>query len=109
MSGTWRRPDAAPVRPEVNLARPEKSAAIAYILWAFVGGFGAHRFYTGRKGSAVAQMTLNLIGWAALIDGRGFYVLLAFAIWWATDALMIPGWVREWNADHRGQIGVSMR
>ena len=29
----------------------KKSVGVAYLLWAFFGGFGAHRFYLGRSGS----------------------------------------------------------
>lgn len=47
----------------------KKSAAVAYAFWFFLGGFGAHRFYLGHKGVAVAQLlTLGGLGFWALID-----------------------------------------
>lgn len=42
-----------------NVASEEKSWSVALILALFLGGFGAHRFYTGHSGSAVLQMVLS--------------------------------------------------
>lgn len=47
----------------------KKSAGVAYAFWFFLGGFGAHRFYLGHKGVAVAQLlTLGGLGFWVLID-----------------------------------------
>jgi TM2 domain-containing membrane protein YozV len=64
-----------------------KSAVIAYILWFFLGWFGAHNFYLGRKGVGIAQvlLTISVIGWFITL----FWVLV--------DAFLIPGWVRREN------------
>ncbi|HEY1749412.1 MAG TPA: TM2 domain-containing protein [Xanthobacteraceae bacterium] len=64
-----------------------KSAVIAYILWFFLGWFGAHNFYLGRKGVGIAQvlLTISVIGWFITF----FWVLV--------DAFLIPGWVRREN------------
>jgi TM2 domain-containing membrane protein YozV len=64
-----------------------KSAVIAYILWFFLGWFGAHNFYLGRKGVGIAQMllTISVIGW---------FITL---VWVVVDAFLIPGWVRREN------------
>ena len=40
----------------------------AYLLCYFFGYFGAHRFYTGRIGSAVTQLILTLTGFGAVIS-----------------------------------------
>ena len=37
-----------------------KSKVSALLLAFFLGGFGAHRFYTGNKGSAVLMLLLSL-------------------------------------------------
>jgi len=64
-----------------------KSAVIAYILWFFLGWFGAHNFYLGRKGVGIAQvlLTISVIGW---------FITL---VWVVVDAFLIPGWVRREN------------
>ena len=64
-----------------------KSAVIAYILWFFLGWFGAHNFYLGRKGVGIAQvlLTISVIGW-----------FITF-VWVVVDAFLIPGWVRRDN------------
>lgn len=77
----------------------KKSAAIAFLLWFFLGGLGAHRFYTGRAGSAVAMIGLNVLGWITLAFLIGFGLLAAFSIWWLVDAFLIGGWIRRHNAN----------
>ncbi|MBU7592224.1 TM2 domain-containing protein [Metabacillus halosaccharovorans] len=49
----------------------KKSKVVTFLLWFFLGTFGAHRFYTGQTGYAIAML---LLGWATLgiwpfIDG----------------------------------------
>ena len=65
----------------------KKDACIAYILWFFLGYFGAHNFYLKRTGAAVAQLllTLTIVG------------LLITFFWHLVDAILIPGWVRREN------------
>ncbi len=64
-----------------------KSVAAAYLLWFFIGFLGAHRFYAGRKGSAIAQLVLciTIVGWIVLIP------------WLLADLFLIPGIIREEN------------
>ena len=43
-----------------------KSKGVAYLLWFFLGGFSAHRFYLGKVGSGILYLLtgqLFLIGW----------------------------------------------
>lgn len=37
-----------------------KSRLVAALLAGFIGGFGAHRFYVGKNGTAIAQLLLSL-------------------------------------------------
>ena len=69
-----------------------KSAGVSYLLWFFLGGLGAHRFYLGQTGTAVAQLLLTLLGWLPLV--LGWAVL---GIWLLVDAFLIPGMVRDEN------------
>lgn len=72
----------------------KKSLAVTYVLWGIVGMFGAHRFYLGETGTAVAQLilTLTLIG-----------AIVTF-VWWIVDAVIIPGMVRDMNSDILAEI-----
>lgn len=74
-----------------------RSAPIAYLLWFFLGYGGVHRMYLGRWISGLIMLaifslslllTLVLVGYI----GLGFIIL-----WWAIDALLIPGMVRGVN------------
>lgn len=76
-----------------------KSTGAAYLLWFFLGGFGAHRFYLGRTGTAVGQLLLLLFGWVPLFLGW-----LALGIWWLVDAFLIPDIIRVENLKTIQQI-----
>jgi len=65
------------LRQEVENRR--KSVAAVWLLWVFLGLFGAHRFYLGRVGTGVAML---------LTIGGGFF------IWALVDAFLIPGMLR---------------
>jgi TM2 domain-containing membrane protein YozV len=73
----------------------KKTALVAYILWFFLGLFGAHNFYLGRTGVAVAQLILSII-----IVG-----LPITLIWVLVDAFLIPGWVTRQNNLLAAQLG----
>ncbi len=78
----------------------QKSAGVAYLLWFFLGGLGAHRFYFGRKGSGFGMAGL-FIGSTVLsvfvIGLIGYPILL---VWWIIDAFKINKWINE---GHGGQ------
>lgn len=60
-----------------------RSMGLAYLLWFFVGIFGAHRFYCGRVFSGLLWLfTGGLAG-----------------IGWLVDAFLIPGMVRQANLE----------
>ena len=73
-------------RTQLMFQAQKKSTGAAYVLWFFLGGFGAHRFYLGQTGTGVAQLLLLLFGWIPL--GLGWLVL---GVWWLIDAFLIPG------------------
>jgi TM2 domain-containing membrane protein YozV len=71
-----------------------KSTGIAYLLWAFLGFFGGHRFYLRQTGTAVAMLVISLT-----VVG-----LLVTSIWALVDAFLIPGLTRKINHDTRRNI-----
>jgi TM2 domain-containing membrane protein YozV len=79
-----------------------KSPAVAYLLWFFVGGVGAHRFYMGRVGSGIGMMALaiaSLILSFFLIGLIGYPILF---VWWVVDAFLINRWLQESRTETAG-------
>jgi len=64
-----------------------KNMVVAYVLWYFLGIFGAHRFYMGKTGTAVTQLILSI----TLVG------LVVTSIWWIVDAFLTHTWVKEHN------------
>ena len=72
-----------------------KSPVAAYLLWFFLGSFGAHRFYLGRKGSGFGMLGLclgSLVLSAVVIGLIGYPILFC---WWVVDAFLISKWLQE--------------
>ncbi len=66
-----------------------KSKAVAYLLWWFLGIFGAHKFYLDRAGMGIAYIfTGGLLG-----------------IGWFLDLFTLSGQVDMYNMQHGGSIG----
>jgi TM2 domain-containing membrane protein YozV len=82
----------ASARAQMMYDANKKSTGAAYLLWFFLGGLGAHRFYLGYTGSGVAQLLLLLLGWIPLFVG--WFIL---GIWLLVDLFLIPGMAREKN------------
>jgi TM2 domain-containing membrane protein YozV len=70
----------------------QKTPTVAYLLWFFLGGFGAHRFYMGRKGSGFGMLGLFIASTVLSVIGIGLLGYLALMVWWVVDAFMIKGW-----------------
>jgi TM2 domain-containing membrane protein YozV len=75
----------------------KKTALVAYLLWLFLGFLGAHNFYLGRTGVAVAQLILSLT-----VVG-----LVITIVWVVVDAFLIPGWIRQRNNVLATQLGAQ--
>ncbi|TFU03804.1 TM2 domain-containing protein [Polymorphobacter arshaanensis] len=113
----------------------QRSVIAAYVLWFFLGRFGAHRFYLGYKRSALIMLALSVAGliattiaaWgSAKVSGADFNsalqtVLLApntllgwigdlilggMTIWWLLDGAYTYVMVRRRN--NQGLIPASL-
>ncbi|MEU6855946.1 MULTISPECIES: TM2 domain-containing protein [Rothia] len=75
-----------------------KSMGLAYVLWFFLGGFGAHSFYLGKTGNAVGHIILTILiilfSWTLVIPAL---IGTAQFIWLIVDACLIPGWTARSN------------
>jgi TM2 domain-containing membrane protein YozV len=75
-------------------ATGSKSAGVAYVLWFFAGGLGAHRFYLCSIASGAAMLVLSLCGVIFSMLPALFVfslpLLALLSIWWLIDAFLIP-------------------
>ena len=78
-------------------ATDQKSKVAAGLLGIFLGCFGAHNFYLGNSGKAVAQLLITLLSF-------GFLALIS-ALWGFIEGILIlsaqPG-ARPWGVDAYG-------
>lgn len=62
--------------------KPNKSMLCAVILWLFLGGIGAHRFYLGDNAGGITMLLCLLFCWL-IIPG------IILAIWWIIDIFLL--------------------
>jgi TM2 domain-containing membrane protein YozV len=93
---------------EQRIANDGKSIVVAYLLLIFFGGFGAHRFYLGRTGSAVAQLILFILGWLTFVFVVGIALLLVVGIWVIVDIFLVPGIVQAQKETMRQRLTQEM-
>lgn len=88
------------LRMQLAFEAQKKSTGASYLLWFFLGGLGAHRFYLGQTGTGIAQLMLCFFGWIPLFIG--WFVL---GIWWIVDAFLIPGIIERQNLEIVQRLG----
>ncbi len=81
-----------PDKPEPEASVPqvsEKSRLTATLLTLLVVGiFGAHRFYLGKVGTAVAMLVLGVLGVVTIWFGFGAIFLIVVGIWAFVDFIL---------------------
>jgi TM2 domain-containing membrane protein YozV len=75
----------------------KKSPLLAYLLWYFLGFFGAHRFYMGYKESGLAMCLIMVCSLVLTLIFIGVLGLIVMAVWWLADAFVLHGWVSSYN------------
>lgn len=98
---------SADVQTMMTFEANKKSVGVAYLLWFFLGGFGAHRFYLGQTGTALAMLILFVLGWLTIVVFVGTILLIAVGIWMIVDAFLIPGLVRDQNSRLAQSLGAA--
>ncbi|MGI6127279.1 MAG: TM2 domain-containing protein [Planifilum sp.] len=92
----------AVVQSEMELKK--KSMVVAYLFAFFLGIFGAHRFYVGKTGTAVAQLVLTLLGIITMFIYVGFLLIWIVGIWVFIDYFLLYGYVKRLNEDIEKEI-----
>jgi TM2 domain-containing membrane protein YozV len=72
-----------------------KSSTVAWLLWFFLGSFGAHRFYFGKTGSGIGMAGLFVGSCVLTLVLIGLFGFIALGIWWIVDAFLMNGWLKE--------------
>ncbi|MBL8573411.1 MAG: TM2 domain-containing protein [Hyphomicrobiaceae bacterium] len=75
----------------------EKSMLVAYLLWFFLGGIGAHRFYCGKVASGLVQAGMMVFGVLTMVLIIGLPLVIAAGLWALVDAAFVHRWVRRHN------------
>ncbi len=75
----------------------KKSTTIAYLLLIFFGTIGAHRFYLGRIGSAVAMLIIWAVSFVLSFVGFGLFGYAVLGVWVLIDLFLTHGIVKDYN------------
>ena len=82
--------------PAVGAGISPKSRLATALFAFFLGDFGAHRFYVGKTGTAIAMLVLGLIGWASVWFLVGIPFLVVVGIWRLVDFILaVAGMMRD--------------
>ena len=73
-----------------------KSVRVAFALWFFLGGFGAHRFYVRRPVTATAMLACWLVAFVMTFITLGLTSLFFFPlyVWVVVDVFLLRRWVQ---------------
>ena len=75
-----------------------KSRLATTLFAFFLGQFGAHRFYIGKTGSAIAMLVLTILGWATFWFLLGFLFLGIVWVWNLIDFVFaVAGMMKDSN------------
>ncbi|MBB3900420.1 TM2 domain-containing protein [Roseococcus suduntuyensis] len=88
-----RHDDYAAMRYHANA----KSLVAAYLIWFFLGYGGIHRMYLGRWVSGLVMLGVFVMSWVLSLVFIGYIGLGFILVWWALDALLMPGLVSRSN------------
>ncbi|MGY1642325.1 NINE protein [Geodermatophilus sp. SYSU D00703] len=84
--------------PYPVLPKPYKDSTAAWLLWFFLGAFGAHHFYLGRTQWGVLYAVGFVVSWLLAVVIIGFLGLIALFVLWIIDAAQMSRRLQEYNA-----------
>ncbi|OOE12829.1 TM2 domain-containing protein [Fictibacillus arsenicus] len=76
-----------------EMSKKQKSSGTTWLLWLFTGGFGGHRFYLGKTGTAVAML----------------FTFGGLGIWAFIDLFLINGMVKSTNEKIENEVLSEIR
>ena len=82
----------------------QKSLAVAFLLWFFLGTLGVYHFYLGNARRAWIMIALTVIGFVTIIVLVGIILLLIAAVMWIIDAVRMSALVSQQNATIETQL-----
>lgn len=99
---------------EARVANEKKSAAIAYILWFFLGTIALHSFYLGQWKIGLFRIILALFAYfelgAGLVEGdegalgAAWLLIITLGIWLLVDLFRIPTIIKKLQNKQRQEI-----
>lgn len=66
-----------------------KSKMAAGLLGIFLGAYGAHNFYLGKKERAITQLALTIVGIVLMFFVVGFFIVAGIQIWGFVEGILI--------------------
>lgn len=75
-----------------------REAWLAYLLWFFLGSFGAHRIYCGKFISGFLMMGLFWLGVITKLIFIGWFFLGIWGLWWLIDVFLTAEFVNNINS-----------
>jgi TM2 domain-containing membrane protein YozV len=105
MSGFTPGPGMSDAAAMMHYDANKRSVLVAYLLWFFLGWFGAHRLYAGRITSGLTLLVVSMISWALTFVLVGYVGMLVVGLWVLIDAFLIPGMIRDYNARIIASLG----
>jgi TM2 domain-containing membrane protein YozV len=91
-------PQAYAAVPHPVLPMPYKDSTAAWLLWFFLGSFGAHHFYLGRTKWGVGYAVGFVLSWLLTLVIIGLLGLIALFVLWVIDATQMSQRLQEYNA-----------
>ncbi len=84
--------------PHPVLPMPYKDSTAAWLLWFFLGSFGAHHFYLGRTKWGVAYAVGFMLSCLFTIVLIGILGLITLFVLWVVDATQMSQRLQQYNA-----------
>ena len=82
----------------------QKSLAVAFLLWFFLGTLGIYNFYLGNKRRGWIMAILTIVAIITFIVIIGMVLLLGLAVVWVIDAVRMGTRVQEANTAIEGKV-----